>query len=178
MRRGLVAAVAALALALCACSDSGDKADANPSPTTASDIGEPDPPIPAGINPIPYDMQDLVALGNIQLVVYGVDDMRDADPHVVEVDLEVRNRGLESIELRNDSFRVYELRGSSSTPQDDALSRTLASDERVREKVRFVLAERAEPLALVFNGASYGERVLSGAISLDPDYEEPPSGES
>jgi hypothetical protein len=136
----------------------------------------PDPRLPADINPIPYLIGDLVALGNVSLQVKEVRDpdgeAPSTDDRRVTIDLVLTNGALEPVIFDPETIRAYVDTGASATATDppDALGSAVPSGESREFTLTFDLPASAALLALVFNGTDYGERVKSGLIALDPNF--------
>lgn len=140
------------------------------SPTT---IATPQPPLPAGINQIPYKYNEVAALGNIQLAVATVtgntpqvDDKAERD---VVVNVMIRNGALTDVQLRPESFRVYTSDLRSVLPTNNPFTESYVSDSRHTAQLVFRVGPELLAVALVFDATGYGDRVFSGQFLLDPD---------
>ena len=170
----------ALVLAGCSSSDggSGDAKDATTTTTRDRSKGfQPDPKLPADINPIPFLKGNLVALGNVKLKVTKVDDP-DAKAsgdgtRRATLTVEVTNGALEPLELKAKTFLVYVANGQSDTPPSDAMGKAIPSGKTVTLTLPYDLPKRSELIALVFDGNPYGDRFQSGLIAIDPNYKLP-----
>lgn len=165
MRRALSLLVATLVAV--ACSAGGSTV-----PTTSVlTLGEPDPPLPSDINVMPYYLGELVALGNLKIILDAVDDpapAAGAPTRTVTVDARVENGSLTPLTLDPASMRLYVASGASATPNtESATSMTtppLASGEFRAIVVRFEVPANQPLVLLVLDGARYGERVSSAGI--------------
>ncbi|HEX5616401.1 MAG TPA: DUF4352 domain-containing protein [Acidimicrobiia bacterium] len=176
-----VAILLALVVGALGASCNGESSASEADSTTTTSIPEPLPPLPTDINAIPYALGARVGLGNVQLTVHEIiDPYRPASAsgsRTIALDVTIRNGAVDVLTLDPSSFRVYVDSGQSVTPTatrgvEPILGVPMASDEEVTGTLVYVLPDAdALPVALVFDGQSYGERVLSGLVSLDPDYD-------
>lgn len=180
MRRPLAAGAVALALLLAsACAGPDDDTSQAPAPTSSATLpadgevpntaGAPDPELPGDVVPIEFFVGDLAAVGNMKVIVEAFD--RAADGRVT-VAMAVENGALAPVVLTADSFRVYTSSGSSFLP-DQPVARALAglpveSTEWARGTLTFSVPNELRPVALLFDGSGYGERVASALIVLEP----------
>lgn len=143
------------------------------SSSSSTTIAEPQPPLPPGINQIPYKYNEVAGLGNIQLAVAtvtgntpGVDDIEERD---VVVNVMIRNGALTDVQVRPESFRVYTSDLHSVLPTNNPFTELYASDTRHTAQLVFRVGADLLAVALVFDAAGYGDRVFSGQFLLDPD---------
>lgn len=182
-RRGAVRFIAGVALStsvlwsIAGCS-SDDSSDSSQPPSTVQADAEdflPDPRLPADINPIPFLVGDEVALGNASIRVVEVRDP-DGEPEGegsrrVAIDVELTNGALEPVTFDPDTIRAYVDTGESATPTDASdFDDPVASRDALATTLQFDVPAEAALLALVFDGTSYGDRVSSGLIALDPNF--------
>lgn len=163
--RRFVAGVVALTITVAGCSTSS-----TPS-TTAPRV--PVPELPGDINKIPFKFQELAALGNVQIVVTAVtnnstktDTARD---RTVDVTLIIRNGAFTDLMVRPDSFRLYTSNLNSVLPANNPFTEAYKSNTRHTVTLSFPITGGLLGVALVFNSAGYGDRVMSGQFLLDPN---------
>lgn len=156
-------------LVLSSCGDSGD-GDAS---TTTAQTGL-NPQLPSDINPIPYAMNELAGMGNVQIIVTGIKGnaytVDNAPARELEVTLTFRNGALKPVKIDKNSFRVYTSDLNSVTPTNDPFTSIMASDTKQTVKLSFPIAKGLLAVGLVFDSQGYGDRVISGQFILNPDY--------
>ena len=180
-RLGAAALVACLALGAAACSSSDDGSASDKTATTTRDPDKgfkPTPPLPADINPVPFLKGNLVAVGNLKIKVAEVDDpdfdAKGSGTRTVTMTVEVTNGSLEPVELDPKTFLAYVANGQSDTPPSGgAFAEPLDSGETATIDMVFELPTSSELIALVFDGRTYGDRVKSALIAVDPNYKLP-----
>jgi hypothetical protein len=160
--RWLVAPVLLLSVVSAACGGSNPSGtgDADDTSTSTSPIGTPVPVLPDGINPIPYRIGDLAALGNLQVRVNTVEPVTDGR---LVITASVRNGSLQPVDLTNDVFRVYVTDGSSSTTT--VTPGEIASGDEWVGQLAFDVGEGTPALFLV-DASPLGERFIPGAFAL------------
>lgn len=178
MRNRLLACLVACAL-VAGCSDSDGSASADaPIVEAEPEDFAPDPALPADVNPVPYLIGDRVALGNLAIRVVEVRDpagsATSTDLRSIEVDVEITNGALEPVSVDPGSLLVYVDTGVGTAPDGD-LGGPLASEETIEHTLRYEVPAASPLLALVFDGADYGDRVSSGLIALDPNFAPEPA---
>jgi hypothetical protein len=152
-----------------ACSD--DRAELGATESTVASTGAFDPPLPAGINVLPYTYGATVGLGTWKIRVTDTDTTVAGE---VALELWVQNGSLDEQTLLAESFLYYDDRNRGSAPEvdGDALTPELASGEVVDVSLVFAAEAGTEPRALLFRGTSvYGGRALDGLMSLDPEFD-------
>lgn len=131
-------------------------------------VGEPDPALPVDLTPVPFAIGQLASLGNVQLIATEATwtSGEGSTPGRMDIALRVRNATSEELRLQADSFRLYGVSGASSVPVDaPGIGGTaIDADQWITGQLTFEVATGERPVMLVFDGAPYGERVLSGAI--------------
>jgi hypothetical protein len=163
----LLTAIAVSALFITSCSD--DK-----SATTTTVQQGLNPSLPGDVNPIPYTMNMLAGMGNVQIMVTGIKgnayNTDSAPAREVEVSIMFRNGALTPVKIDKDSFRVYTSDLNSVTPRNDPFTQIIPADTKIEVTLNFPIAEDLLAVGLVFDSDGYGERVISGQFILNPDY--------
>lgn len=143
------------------------------SPTTTQNTGL-TPALPNDINAIPYTMNMLAGMGNVQIMVtgiqgngYGVDNAPD---RTVKVSILFRNGALTPVKINKDSFRVYTSDLNSVVPSNDPFTEIIPADTKINVVLDFPISEGLLAVGLVFDSQGYGDRVISGQFILNPDY--------
>ena len=131
-------------------------------------VGEPDPALPVDLTPVPFAVGQLASLGNVQLIATEATwtPGEGSTPGRMNIALRVRNASTDELRLQADSFRLYGVSGASSVPVDapGIGGTTISSDQWITGQLTFDVPAGERPVMLVFDGAPYGDRVLSGAI--------------
>lgn len=137
---------------------------------TDDTIGEPSPPLPGNIVPEAFEVGALAALGNVQMMVTGVDQPGSdpANPQRMTIRLDVTNGSLDDLELSASSFLLYFDDGSSIVlnPQDASglFDGAFESAETIAGELSFTVPEGRRPILLLFDSAGYGDKVFSGGF--------------
>jgi hypothetical protein len=170
------AAVLGVALAVFAgCADDDATIVDEPTAQTAPEF---DPPLPNGVNALPYVWNAQVGLGTwkIQVREIGTPTPADGDGGKATLDLVVwiENGALQEQIVEPEAFVVYDTdrRGGGPVSIEGAdVEAPLASAESAEVTLRFEMEPDATPSALVFLGTQvYGGKALDAVISLDPDF--------
>ena len=167
----------ALVALLGACSGSGTDNDAtNPGTTPGTtvptvQVGNPEPPLPAEINSIPYKPGDLVGLGNAQVSI----GEPTVDDHTFSFDVTITSGSLNPFSISTDMFRVYTVNGMSYLPEANGANPpfgdyTLEPGESVTGTMVVTLDGDSEPAMFVADMSTSGERVMPGAWVFDPSF--------
>ena len=163
----LVFAALGLVLGTAACGGS-DSAS-----TTTAQSGL-NPALPNDVNPIPYTMNMLAGMGNVQIVVTGITgnaySTESAPERDIEVTLTFRNGALKPVKIQKDSFRVYTSDLNSVTPTNDPFTAEVPADTKMDVNLTFHVPKGLLAVGLVFDSDGYGDRVISGQFILNPDY--------
>jgi hypothetical protein len=174
-RVGRTLVLAGLVVALFAgCADDDATVVDEPTGQTAPEF---DPPLPNGVNAMPYVWNAQVGLGTWKVQVRDIGAPVPADDgsgSTVDIVVWIENGALEEQVVQPDAFVVYDDDRRGRTPvsmdgiDDDA---PLASAASAEVTLRFEITPDAEPSALVFLGTEvYGGKALDAVISLDPDF--------
>ena len=167
--RIITAVVTGMLFALPACSDSNTIEES----TTSVQNGL-NPKLPGDINAIPYTMNMLAGMGNVQIMVTGLRGnaytVEDAPKRDLEVTLLFRNGALTPVKINKNSFRVYTSDLNSVTPTNDPFTEVIPADTKQTVTLRFPMAKGLLAVGLVFDSEGYGDRVISGQFILNPDY--------
>ena len=137
---------------------------------------------PPGLNPLPYAIGDLVALRDLQIRVVRVNGSVKGTAGAtgrrsVTVTVDLRNGALDPLSIPLDTFRLYDLTGTSYVPLGTAPS-PIASGAMVRTDLRYsVPGDGTVPVLVVDGRVVRGAQVGSGLITLDPGWR-PPKGDS
>ena len=141
------------------------------SPTTVKGLT---PALPNDVNPIPYTMNMLAGMGNVQLMVtgikgnaYGIDDAPERD---ITVAITFRNGALAPVKVDKESFRIYTSDLNSVTPTNDPFTADIPADTKVDVELTFHIAKQLLAVGLVFDSQGYGNRVMSGQFIVNPEY--------
>ena len=163
----LVVATFGFVIGTAACSDSDSAA------TTTVQAGL-NPALPNDINPIPYTMNMLAGMGNVQIVVTGITgnaySTESAPEREIEVRLTFRNGALKPVKIQKESFRVYTSDLNSVTPTNDPFTAAIPANTKMDLALSFHLSKGLLAVGLVFDSDGYGDRVISGQFILNPDY--------
>lgn len=131
-------------------------------------VGEPDPALPVDLTPVPFAIGQLASLGNVQLIATAATSTpgEGSTPGRMNIALRVRNASTDELPLQADSFRLYGVSGASSVPVDapGIGGTTIGADQWITGQLTFDVPATERPVMLVFDSATYGDRVLSGAI--------------
>lgn len=145
-----------------------------PTATTTTVRQALNPALPVDINPIPYTMNMLAGMGNVQIMVAGVKgnayNTDSAPSRELEVQIMFRNGALTPVKINKDSFRVYTSDLNSVTPVNDPFTEIIPSDTRFETTLKFPIGKGLLAVGLVFNSDGYGDRVMSGQFILNPEY--------
>lgn len=179
MRCGrLLGAFAVTLIALtAACSGSSDRTTAT---TTTIPAFTPRPPLPPGLNPIPYGIGDLVALRDLQVRVDRVNGSVKGSPgdtgsRSLTLSVVIGNGALRPQSVPLDAFRLYDLRGQSYVPAAPGPG-PIAAGARISAALRYSVPAAATVPVLVVDGRAVPDfRVSSGLISIDPGWRPPKS---
>lgn len=165
----IAAVVTGMLLILPACSDSNTAEET--STTVQKGLN---PQLPGDINPIPYTMNMLAGMGNVQIMVKGLRGnaftVEDAPARELEVTIQFRNGALTPVKIDRDSFRVYTSDLNSVTPSNDPFVEVMPADTTQTVTLSFPIAKGLLAVGLVFDSEGYGDRVISGQFILNPDY--------
>ncbi len=130
--------------------------------------GEPDPPLPVDMTPTPFDIGQLASLGNVQIIATEAmwSPGKDTSPGRMEISMRLRNASAGILTVQADSFRLYAVSGQSTQPASatGVVDSPIEADTWVTGQLTFEVPAGQRPVMLVFDGADYGDRVLSGAI--------------
>jgi len=130
--------------------------------------GEPNPPLPVDMTPTPFGIGQLASLGNAQIIASDVmlSAGDDSTPGRMDILLRLRNASSDSLTVQAESFRLYAVSGASSQPQNAVgfVDAPIPADTWATGQLTFEIPVGERPVMLVFDGAAYGDRVLSGAI--------------
>lgn len=152
-----------------ACSDTGTSNET----TTTLQKGL-NPKLPGDINPIPYTMNMLAGMGNVQIMVTGLKGnaytVDDAPARELEVTIQFRNGALTPVKIDKESFRVYTSDLNSVTPSNDPFTEIMPADTKQTVTLKFPIEKGLLAVGLVFDSEGYGDRVISGQFILNPDY--------
>jgi len=170
-RRTLIALLALTPLFAIACS--GDDVATSVGPA----VGNPDPPLPMGINQIPFKPGDLAALGNASIQI---STPTTADDGSFVFDVSVTSGSLEPFTISPQMFRVYTLDGQSyvsvAGPDIEQFGDyTLQSEEVYKSTFSIKIPTDSEPIMFLADLSSLGERFIPGAWIFDPNFTPPPA---
>jgi hypothetical protein len=131
-------------------------------------VGEPDPALPVDMTPTPFEVGQLASLGNVQIIATeAIWTAGEADaPGRMEIAARLRNASTDTLTVKADAFRLYAASGQSTLPTKATgiVDDPIAADTWVTGQLTFEVPSGQRPVMLVFDGAAYGDRVLSGAI--------------
>lgn len=152
--------------AMAACSD-----DSASSVTTAKGLT---PALPNDVNPIPYTMNMLAGMGNVQVMVTGIEGnaygVADAPERDISIAITFRNAALTPVKINKDSFRIYTSDLNSVTPENDPFALEIPADTKIDISLKFHVAKGLLAVGLVFDSEGYGDRVISGQFIVNPEY--------
>jgi len=131
--------------------------------------GDPDPPLPPDLLPVPFEPGQLASVGNIQFIVDEVVGPSDAPTTAtpLTVELRLRNASRTTLSVDPGAFRLYYVSGASSTPGSSggtAFGADLDPDTWGEGSLAFEVPAGERPVMVVFDGSSLGDQVLSGAV--------------
>ena len=160
----------------CTNSDKGDNAAGSSTTVASSQYFK--PPLPSGMNPIPFLKGDLVALGNVKIKVSKVEDpgieKGASGNRRVTITTEVTNGSLDPLTLKPETFLSYVASGESGAAiETQAMTKPMISGETRKLPLQFEVPRKSPLVFVVFNGQPYGDRVNSGLIAVDPNYRLP-----